>query len=607
MNVPAANLCQCGSGLRPARCCALDIASVPPAEATRHLVPLVERAIQAHRTGATETAEQLCLDVLEMAPDRPGALSVLFEIRKAQGNFRAAEVLARRIVRFDPNNFWATNELTLILLGKGDLGEGEIHARNAVRIAPENPQAHNLMGMIMTEAQRPAIGEYHYRKVLELSGGRDPILLANLAWCLKNQGKMEESRALYTESLAAAPQVRQTLLGFARMEEADRNFDAAMKLLDQLEALAPNDPNVALSRGIVLGRMRRTEEAVAMLDSIAKLTQGGQLGPNELLEKGRLLDQMGKYDDAFGAYLDGKRIARELSGNVYLDQAAEGLINRLRGFFSAERLRILPRAGVRTDVPQPVFILGFPRSGTTLVEQTMTAHPRIAAGDELPLVNDITGIMPRMFASPMAYPEALAELWMGDRHEGLDDLRDWYLQKVRQMGILRPGADFFTDKMPLNETHLGLIAMIFPAAPLVHVIRHPLDIMVSAISNHFTHGFYCATALETAAKHYVRVMDLVQHYRSQMTLRYLPIRYEEIVDDQENSVRAILDFVGVDFDPRCLGFHENKRYARTASYAQVTEKLYDRSRFRYKKYLRHLEPIIPILQPAMDRLGYTVD
>ena len=149
--------------------------------------------------------------------------------------------------------------------------------------------------------------------------------------------------------------------------------------------------------------------------------------------------------------------------------------------------------------------------------------------------------------------------------------------------------------------------MIFPAAPLVHVIRHPLDIMVSAISNHFTHGFYCATALETAAKHYVRVMDLVQHYRSQMTLRYLPIRYEEIVDDQENSVRAILDFVGVDFDPRCLGFHENKRYARTASYAQVTEKLYDRSRFRYKKYLRHLEPIIPILQPAMDRLGYTVD
>ena len=607
MNAPAGNLCPCGSGLRAARCCSLDASAIPPAEATRHLMPLVERAVQAHRNGATETAEQLCLDVLELAPDRPGALSVLYEIRKSQGNHRAAEALIRRIVTLDPNNFWGTNELTLLLLGKGDLAEGEMHARNAVRIAPENPQAHNLMGMIMTEAQRPAIGEYHYRRVLELAGNRDPILLANLAWCLKNQGRMAESRALYQESVAAAPQIRQTLLGWARMEEADRNFDGAMDILARLEAVTPGDPNIALTRAIVLGRMRRYDEAVALLDSIASRVEGGRLGANELLEKGRLLDQMGRHDEAFEAFLDGKKQAREISGNVYLDQAAAQLIARLRNFFTTERLRILPRATTRTDVPQPVFILGFPRSGTTLVEQTLSAHPRIAAGDELPLIHDITGLMPRMLASPMAYPEALAELWMGDRREGLDDLRDYYLQKVRQMGVLQPGADRFTDKMPLNETHLGLIALLFPQAPLIHVIRHPLDIMVSAISNHFTHGLYCATTLETAATHYVRVMDLVQHYRSQMALRYLPIRYEEIVDDQEASVRAMLDFIGVDFDPACMGFHENRRYARTASYAQVTERLYSRSRFRYRKYLRHLEPVIPILQPVMDRLGYTVE
>ena len=607
MNAPAGNLCPCGSGLRAARCCSLDASAIPPAEATRHLMPLVERAVQAHRNGATETAEQLCLDVLELAPDRPGALSVLYEIRKSQGNHRAAEALIRRIVTLDPNNFWGTNELTLLLLGKGDLAEGEMHARNAVRIAPENPQAHNLMGMIMTEAQRPAIGEYHYRRVLELAGNRDPILLANLAWCLKNQGRMAESRALYQESVAAAPQIRQTLLGWARMEEADRNFDGAMDILARLEAVTPGDPNIALTRAIVLGRMRRYDEAVALLDSIASRVEGGRLGANELLEKGRLLDQMGRHDEAFEAFLDGKKQAREISGNVYLDQAAAQLIARLRNFFTTERLRILPRATTRTDVPQPVFILGFPRSGTTLVEQTLSAHPRVAAGDELPLIHDITGLMPRMLASPMAYPEALAELWMGDRREGLDDLRDYYLQKVRQMGVLQPGADRFTDKMPLNETHLGLIALLFPQAPLIHVIRHPLDIMVSAISNHFTHGLYCATTLETAATHYVRVMDLVQHYRSQMALRYLPIRYEEIVDDQEASVRAMLDFIGVDFDPACMGFHENRRYARTASYAQVTERLYSRSRFRYRKYLRHLEPVIPILQPVMDRLGYTVE
>ncbi len=92
-----------------------------------------------------------------------------------------------------------------------------------------------------------------------------------------------------------------------------------------------------------------------------------------------------------------------------------------------------------------------------------------------------------------------------------------------------------------------------------------------------------------------------------MTLRYLPVRYEEMVDEQEATVRSMLDFIGAEFDRRCLAFHENQRYARTASYAQVTEKLYDRSRFRYRHYRQHLEPVIPILQPVIDRLGYTVD
>ena len=580
---------------------------MPPAESSRHLMPLVERAVTAHRQGAIETAERLCLDVLELSPDRPGALTVLYQIRKDQGNHTAAEALIRRVVAFDPNNFAATNEFALLLLGKGAIHEAEVQARNAIRIAPQNPQAHNLMGMILTEAQRPQVAEYHYRKVLELSGARDPILLANLAWNLKNQGRMEEGRELYEESVAAAPDIRQTLLGWARLEEADRKFDAAGEILDRMEKQWPNDPGLLLSRAVLLGRMKRTDEALAVLDEMAKLNQNGRLGPNELAEQGRMLDQVGRYDEAFAAFDEGKRVARELSGHAYLDQQADNLITRMGGFFTAGRLQTLPRATVRTDVPQPIFVLGFPRSGTTLMEQTLSAHPKIVAGDELPLINDLTGLMPRMLNSPLGYPEALAELWMGDQREGLDNLRDYYLQKVQQMHILTEGATWFTDKMPLNETHLGLIALLFPEAPLIHVIRHPLDIMVSAVSNHFTHGFFCASALETAATHYVRVMDLVQKYRSEMALRYLPVRYEDMVTDQENTVRSVLDFIGEPFDPKCLQFHENQRYARTASYAQVTERLYSSSRFRYKNYRKHLEPIIPILQGHIERLGYTVE
>ena len=216
--------------------------------------------------------------------------------------------------------------------------------------------------------------------------------------------------------------------------------------------------------------------------------------------------------------------------------------------------------------------------------------------------------MPRMLNSPLGYPEALAELWMGDQREGLDNLRDYYLQKVAQMHILTPEAAWFTDKMPLNETHLGLIALLFPEAPLIHVIRHPLDIMVSAVSNHFTHGFFCARRAGKPPPNITSVSwTWCRNTRSEMALRYLPVRYEDMVTDQEATVRAVLDFVGEPFDPKCLQFHENQRYARTASYAQVTERLYASSRFRYRNYRAHLEPVIPILQPYIERLGYTVE
>ena len=541
--------CPCGSGLRRLSCCEAPPGTLRPTEAIRHLTPLVERAAQALRTGARGIAERLAIDVLELAPGQTGALTVLYEVRKASGPAPAAEALIRRLVGLDPNNFWATNEITLLLLAKGSLNDAELHARNAVRIAPEAPQSHNLMGMVLTEARRPQVAEYHYRRVLVLSGARDPILLANLAWNLKTQGRMAESRELYLEADRAGPPVMQTLLGWARMEEADRNFPAAQELLDRADALTPDNPSILLARAILLGRMRQHEAALAVLDRVAGLSHDGSLGPNELLEQGRLLDQMGRHGDAWAAFVDGKRKAREQTGYKYLADHASQLAARLKTFFSAGRLRTLPRGTLREGIAQPLFILGFPRSGTTLVEQTLSAHPRIAAGDELPMIGELADLLPRLFESPLSYPDALAELWMGDRREGLDTLRDHYFDKARQLGLLRGEAAWFTDKMPLNETHLGLIGLIFPNAPLLHVLRHPLDVVVSVFSNHLTHGFFCAYDLESIARHLVLVHDLVAHYRAQMPLRYLPIRYEDIVESQEASVRGMLEFAGEAFDP----------------------------------------------------------
>ena len=143
----------------------------------------------------------------------------------------------KRIVRLDPNHLPATQALALLLFGKRALAEAEHHARNAVRIAPLDPQSHNLMGMIMTEAHRPQVGEHHYRRARDLLPRAQPDPTANLAWNLKNQGRMEELRELYQQSVALDPNIFQTLYGWAQMEETDRNFARAFELLDAAERL----------------------------------------------------------------------------------------------------------------------------------------------------------------------------------------------------------------------------------------------------------------------------------------------------------------------------------------------------------------------------------
>ncbi len=602
--VDLASSCPCGSELRSQRCCGLDWTVRWPEPGP---APEVGRALASLTAGNEAQAERLLVELLERSPTHVRGLTLLYELRSTQSRTVAAEALLKRIVRLDPNNLPMTQALALHLFGKGGWSEAEVHARNAVRIAPTDAQSHNLMGMIMTEAQRPQVGEHHYRRAMALLATPSPILIANLAWCHKNQGKMAESRKLYEDSVKLDPTIFQTLYGWARMEETDRNFARAGELLDAAEALSPGNPSVLLQRAILHGRVKAYDQALAALDDIERRREGGGLGPIEASEKGLLLDRMGRYTEAFAAFSEAKRTLRALTGKSYMAEEAAGLVRRLKAFFVAPRLKILPRAGVRSDVAQPIFIVGFPRSGTTMIEQTLSAHPQISAGDELPIVNELTGLIPRMLMSPLAYPEALAELWLGDQAEALDNLRDYYLQRARQLGACPRGARWFTDKMPLNETHLGLIGLIFPEAPVIHLLRHPLDVVLSVFSNHLTHGFYCAYELTGVARHYVLIMDLVEHYRREMALKYLAVRYEDVIDRQEETLRKMLAFVGAPYDRRCLDFQDNRRYARTASYAQVTEKLYDRSRYRYRAYRAELQPVIPILAPIIRRLGYTIE
>ena len=426
---PPHKLCACGSGLRARRCCDLEPNYVAPPDAREALERLVKKAAKALANSNIAAAEKHALEALDKAPRLPGALAILYQARRRAGEDQAALTLLQRLVALEPNNIDATQELAMLLFQKGDLPAAEHQARNAIRLAPTHPRSHNLMGMILTEAQRPHIGEYHYRRVLELSGDRDPILLANLAWNLKCQGRIAEARELYTKSTQAAPGIFQTLFGWGQLEEADGNFAAARDKLDRAAEIRPDDPGVKVARATLLAREGKHADALAELET-DKVTgksddvADARLDSNMLLEKGRILDKLARYDEAFACFDAAKRRAREIAGKRYLEHEARDMADRLRQFFVGERLRLMPPCSPREDRAQPIFILGFPRSGTTLMEQALSSHPRISAGDELPFINESGDLIGRWFGSPLSYPEALAELWMGDNRRGLEELRD---------------------------------------------------------------------------------------------------------------------------------------------------------------------------------------
>lgn len=598
----ADELCPCGTGLKQRQCCGLDLSTVAAEPAEQHADALTTIA-HSYRDGDMATVRRLALEVLAVSPGARDALGALFNVLNEAGDFKAAATVVHRMGRIHHTEGIVQLVAARFFLGRENPMLAEFHSRMLVRIAPQEARAHATMGRVflLTGQGRPA--EYHLRLASELAdsgAAPDAALEPDLALALTLQGRFAEAREIFARHTAAVGDQLNVLLQWVRLEEDARDFAAAFALLDRAAALEGEGRQVTFARAGLHRRVKQPEQA---LEAIAGTDDPGK---GSLLQKGQILDSLGRYDEAFEAFSAYKTHLRA-GGISYREDQARQTVEALTSFFTPGRARLLPRAEVRTDHAQPIFIVGFPRSGTTLVEQTLTSHPAISAGGELPIVHSITQRSRMLLGSPSGYPNSLCDLWLADRRAQIDTLRDLYLNDAALAGATAPGKPWFTDKMPLNETDLGLIHLLFAQSPILHLVRHPLDVVLSVFSNGLTHGYYCAYALETAAKHYALIADLIAHYRAALPLRYHAVRYEELVVEQEREVRAMLDFIGEPYDARTLAFHENTRHARTASYAQVTEKLYTRSRFRYRNYLKHLEPVIPILEPAIARLGYSID
>ncbi|WCM28026.1 sulfotransferase [Sphingomonas sp. QA11] len=605
-------MCVCGSGLRQPRCCGLDLRQIEPEAAEPPPADQLAALKRAYQDGDLAAVRRIAIGILDVSPGQREALGMLFNLLKEGGELEAAGMIADRLARLHHNDAVSRMIAAQFFLARNDMPRAQLHSRMLVRLAPEAPVSHFTMGAAFLAQGNGQAAEHHLRIALRLPPSRGPRISmaeveANLALALRHQGRFDEAREIFARLTEANGPNLTVLLSWAGLEESAQQFETAAGLLDRALTLAPGNPRASVARAALYRRTRQPERALDALQPVTGPSVEEGVEGAGLLQKGQILDSMGRYDEAFTAFDAFKRQLRERSGHSYRAEHAERLVTALRDFFTEGRSPLLPRAEIRGDSPQPIFIIGFPRSGTTLVEQTLTSHPNVSAGDELPIIGSIAERSQMLLGSPGHYPISLSELWLGDRVGHIQTLRDLYLNEAARFGAVDPSRRWFTDKMPLNETHLGLISLLFPASPVIHLVRHPLDVVLSAFSNGLTHGFYCAYALETAARHYALIADLIAHYRAAMPINYHAVRYEDLVVDQERQVRSLFDFIGEPFDPKTLDFHTNARPARTASYAQVTEKLYERSRYRYRNYLKHLQPVIPILQPSIDRLGYVIE
>ena len=491
-------------------------------------------------------------------------------------------------------------ELAEILFRRGEWAECERYARNAVAMAPHNPLAHRIMGLVFLQTMRAAAAEHHFRRVIELAGER-PRAVANLADSLKLQGRLDEAELWYRKATALDPANAEVWLRWCRLAEARGELAHAWQLLEHAVSAGAETTNTRRARAVLLDRDGKPADAEAELTRDIEASEIPD--PGALLERGRYRKALGRFDEAWEDFSEAKRRYRE-DGLTYDAQTAQAAVQGLKEFFVRERVALLPRAEKAGAVPQPLFILGYPRSGTTLTEQILSGHPAIRAGDELPFLQLIAHISPRWIGSRFDYPICLAELAVGDQCFLPNQLRDCYLGWAEQTGLLRDGCHFFTDKMPLNEIHLGLLSIVFPHSPLILVRRHPLDVVCSNFGKYITYGFNQAFAVEDIARHYLLMDELVRHYREQLALNLIEVRYEDLILNPDGEVRRMLDFIGLEFDSRCLALQENPRVPRTLSHAQVAEGLSDRFVYRYRNYRRYLDGAVEILRPVLERLGY---
>lgn len=548
-------------------------------------------AIQAHRFAA---AHAIAVQILRQNAKDIDALELkaIAEIRS--GNDRAAEETLRAAIYAAPRENWPYAGLAELLTRNRRLGEAEEVCRAALAANPRNADAHEKLGALLSSRWKPFEAAEHFKQALAFAGS-DPQLQTRLGHALLRLGRLDEARAPLESAAAADPNSFEARCYLAEIEERIGNFEAAMQHLDSVQSMVlPPKVNLDRQRSVLLARMGRTDEALALLEGKTEISGAEQL------ERGRLRDRAGRHAEAWSDWKIGKEKLARAANRRYPVEAVRPLAERLATFFASPAATVLPRAERREDVPQPIFIIGFPRSGTTLSERILASHSAVEGGGELPFGVELHELAVSLAGGEWAFPAGLASA----QPDWVTKLRDQYLAGVERYGLFTSGAPYFTDKLPTNDIWLPLLRLAFPASPVVLVRRHPLDVLSSVMAHEMTHGFNCSYRLEDAASHLALVDWLVEQYSAAGFGPTYRLQYEALVENQAEETERLTRAVGLDMEPAQLNFHERGAVPATPSYVQVRKPLNAGSIGNWKNFANEFRPVMPILAETMRRGGY---
>lgn len=459
--------------------------------------------------------------------------------------------------------------------------------RTLLRKSKEDPEALFLMGLACEAARRFAAARAHALAALKAHEHPDVLLL--IARLARLAGQTDDAVERCDRALALRPDDRAALtIKAGALEEAGR-FDEARAIVRPLVEAGSPSPALRYEWAKLLVHEKRHDEAVRILDD---LIADERLGPEnhrlQLHLRAKACDRMGDYAAAHDSAGRANRIGElEFSPQLYEEQ-----VSALIEIWSKERMAKFPIS--RCDSELPVFVAGMPRSGTSLIDQIIDAHPSAAGVGELSTIESFAMELSRAYDPDLEPPLCFGRF----TDKAFTRVAERYVREVAAQSP--PGAQRIVNKALGNNKLVGLIARLFPRTRIIHAVRDPRDVAVSCYMGGFNNALHpWTTRFEWIASAWEQSRRMMDHWKASLDVPILEVRYEELVRDPEAQFPRLIEFLGLDWDDRCLEFHRSRRTVRTLSYDQVNRPLYTTSAGRHERYAPFMQGVdFPPYPPA---------